>query len=129
MRMRPLLCALLLCVCANGPASAQFIPDRFADGSLVPENADYTPPKPIGMAFMRTPLPRQALSGTFEADVVVAEDGAVLAIEVKRHLHPRLDRKLAEQFRQLRYRPATLDGKPVAAIYRAEFTYGISNRP
>ena len=46
-------------------------------------------------------------------EVVIDEQGRVIAIDMRAPLHPQYDALLLAAARDWRYRPATLDGKPV----------------
>jgi tetratricopeptide (TPR) repeat protein len=46
-------------------------------------------------------------------EVVIDEQGRVIAIEMRSPLHPQYDSMLLSAAREWRYRPATLDGRPV----------------
>ena len=119
-----LVLALLfgLIACSAGPPPAR----RLADGRVVPEAADYEAPIPLE-PIPAPPYPewmREArMQGVFVADVVVDETGDVVRVEVVN----RFDRGIAaEAVRTLegtRFEPASLDGRPVAAIYRYRAEY------
>lgn len=105
-------------------------PDRFADGTPVPESENFLPPAPKGGNLPLVQYPKQlaiaSIQGRFEADVVVSASGEVLDVVVKRHLHRQVDRGIVKLLRQVRFDPATLDGKPVSAIYRATYDFSIN---
>jgi hypothetical protein len=120
---RLLLAGLLLlpvsCASSNVPRV------RLADGSSVAKGASFRPPAPT------TKMPLDILGrigssgvrGVFRAEVVVSEDGAVAGLKVTHSLGDAVDSEILPALRSLSFTPATLDGKPVAAIYVATFNF------
>lgn len=54
---------------------------------------------------------------------VVTPDGKISNIRILRSLDPVIDERAVEAFRQYRFSPALLNGKPVFATYREEITF------
>ncbi len=123
-----LLLTLALTLQAAYAASQE--PNRFADETPVPESANFLPPEPAGGILPTVPYPKQlavaGIQGHFEADVVVSATGDVLDVVVKRRIHRQLDQGLVKLLRQVKFYPATLDGKPVPAIYKATYDFSIN---
>jgi TonB family protein len=61
--------------------------------------------------------------GLFRAEVTVSETGSVTAVQVTHSLGEAVDAEILPALRQLLFNPATLNGKPVAAIYDARFNF------
>jgi hypothetical protein len=54
---------------------------------------------------------------------MVTPDGKIINIRVMRSLDPVIDERAVEAFRQYKFSPALLNGKPVFATYREELTF------
>ncbi|HTP30444.1 MAG TPA: TonB family protein, partial [Anaeromyxobacteraceae bacterium] len=66
-------------------------------------------------------LKPEALGGEVELEIEVGESGTVVGSTIVRHAHPLFDAAALEAAAGLRFRPATLAGKPVPV--RLRFTY------
>jgi TonB family protein len=103
--------------------------NRLADGTPIAEGADFVAPVPVGGRMPRVRYPTQlaaaGIQGHFEADVVVSGNGDVLDVIVKRRFHRQLDKGIVNLLRHVSFQPATLNGVPVAAIYRASYEFFI----
>lgn len=119
--MRAIWMLLLLCI-IGASSAASLGPHRLADGTPVPEGADYVPPAPEGGHM---PLLRAApgVQGVFVADLVVSAQGHVTDVVPVSRLHPQVDRTVMRRWRQVRFEPARLDGQPVSAIYRTSIEF------
>lgn len=114
---------LLFLLCITGTSSAASLgPHRFADGTAVPEGANYVPPVPEGghMPVLRA---APGVQGLFVADLIVTPQGEVTDVVPVSRIHPQVDRTLIRRMRQVRFEPARLDGQPVAAIYRTSIEF------
>ena len=118
--MRPIIFTILFGLASFAHASSAS--ERLADGSLVPAGTDFAPPAPVA-GRLPSVRPIAGLNGTYEADIVIAENGDILDIKVKHHIHPTIDRQLTKKLRQVQFQPATLNGVPVAAIFRASYEF------
>jgi TonB family protein len=54
---------------------------------------------------------------------VITPEGKITNVRVLRSLDPIIDERAIEAFRQYRFSPALLNGKPVYATYREELTF------
>ena len=96
-----------------------------ADGTELGGEANFQPPEPLEPLALPT-YPAWAIvariQGVIIAEAVVDASGAVTSARVT-HPLPWDSSEVAGILRQARFRPAHLDGKPVAAIYeyRIEF--------
>lgn len=121
--MRAMLWLLLFCISVTGTVFAASLgPHRLADGTPVPDGADYVPPVPQGGAM---PMQRAApgVQGLFVADLTVSPQGEVIHVVPVNRIHPQVDRTLIRRMRQVRFESARLDGVPVAAIYRTSIEF------
>ncbi len=120
---------LLVLTIVLQPASAtpQQGPDRFADGTLVPEHANFSAPEPVGGSLPLVRYPKQlaaaGVQGHFEADVVVSATGDVLDVVVKQRVHRQLDQGLVKLLRQLEFTPARLDDEPYQQSIELPMTF------
>lgn len=118
---------LVLAVMLQPAYAASQGPNRFADGTPVPESANFLPPEPADGSLPMVRHPKQlavaGIHGQFAADVVVSAAGEVLDVVVKRRIHRQLDQGLVKLLRQVQFDPAMLDGEPVSAIYRATYDF------
>ena len=109
--------------CASTPVG------HLADGSPVRAGESFTPPTPT------TKMPLDLLGrigssgvrGLFRAELTVSETGIVTATNVTHSLGEAVDAEILPALRQLTFTPATLNGKPVAAIYDARFNFTSSH--
>jgi len=81
--------------------------------------------EPIGSIDI--PYPAQFLrlgyEGTYEADLLISSLGEVKEVKVIKSVHPDFNRVITKQVRQLRFRPALLDGAPTAEWFRYTARY------
>jgi hypothetical protein len=121
--MRAMLWLFLFCIGVTGTVFAASLgPHRLADGTPVPDGADYMPPVPEGGA-MPTLRAAPGVQGRFAADLIVSPQGDVTDVVPVSRIHPQVDRTLIRRMRQVRFEPARLDGLPVAAIYRTSIEF------
>lgn len=118
-----LLAALL--VGATGCASTSAPLGRLADGSLVPKGASFSPP----VLVTKMPLDRlgrigsAGFRGIFRVELIVSEAGVVTGEKVTHSLGDAVDADLLPVLRRFVFKPAMLDGKPVAVIYVFTFNF------
>ena len=100
---------------------------RLADGSTVPSDANFTWAQPPSLRAM---IPRYSLKfiragigGHFEGDALISETGEVIDVRVQNGIHPDFDRDIVKHVRKVKFRPAILDGAPVASLYKLEFDF------
>ncbi len=71
---------------------------------------------------------RAGLQGTVTIECVIAADGHVRDPRVFRSAHPILDQAAIESVKQWRFRPATLNGSPVAVWFYLTVNFTLGNR-
>jgi TonB family protein len=88
------------------------------------------PPKPIHTveAEFSNQARRERKSGTVMVSLVVDTDGMPTEIRVVRAAGSGLDEKAVEAVSQYRFKPATKDGKPVAAPVSVEVLFRLDSR-
>ena len=67
----------------------------------------------------------EGISGSVLLAIEVKPDGTVGKVDVRRGLHPRLDKAAVDAARKWRFKPATRSGKPVAVKTELEMTFSI----
>jgi TonB family protein len=72
---------------------------------------------------------RRKVSGTVEASAVILADGTVGDVTITRSLDLDADEEAIRAVKQWRFRPATLDGKPVGVAVSIELTFGPAASP
>jgi TonB family protein len=130
---------LALCACASTstvPADADnseiststpSIPELADARSLAPGDI-VTPPQVVDRPFPKYPPSalKQQITGTVLLKVLVDETGRVSDIKVVRSSHPLLADAAVEATRRWRYKPATLNGQPVAGWIEATHDFTLS---
>lgn len=83
--------------------------------------------------FVQAPYPEAARKagkqGVVLLHVTVAVTGKVTAVSVAKSLDPALDAAAMKAASQFVYKPATVDGKPVAATIKVAYTFKLRSRP
>ena len=106
----------------NRPQELSHPVDEYGGPIQVKEGDRFTPPVAVERAAPqfesgRTVRGAVLLSGT------VTPEGKIVNIRVLRSLDPVIDERAVEAFRQYKFSPALLNGKPVFATYREELTF------
>jgi TonB family protein len=106
----------------NRPEQLSRPTDEYGN-AIKTEAADrFTPP----VALERTALKFEStirVSGSVILTGVVSPEGKITNVRVLRSLDPIIDERAIEAFRQYRFSPALLNGKPVYATYREELSF------
>jgi TonB family protein len=63
------------------------------------------------------------IQGRVEVEAVVNTDGSVSNVRVTKSLDPGLDQQAVEATKQWKFKPGTVDGKPVAVAVNIEHTF------
>jgi TonB family protein len=111
----------------GGPTRTEVDVETADGGVYVPEGTATQLIPPELLAPSPAPYPgelREApVSGSVQLELLVGETGAVEEITIAQGAHPALDRAAVEAARNLAFKPATMDGKPLAVRirYRYEF--------
>jgi TonB family protein len=66
---------------------------------------------------------RARVEGTVEMEAVVGPEGFVTAVRILKGLHPELDESAIDALKQWKFKPGTLDGKPVPVLVVVEMTF------
>lgn len=69
---------------------------------------------------------RARVTGLVILEVAVSENGTVDHVSLRRSLAPELDRAAVNAVRQWKFKPATLDGKPVPALFHVTINFKLS---
>lgn len=69
------------------------------------------------------------VSGVVEVSAVVLPDGTVGDVTVTRPLHPDADQEAIRAVKQWRFKPGTLDGKPVSATVSLQLSFKVPDEP
>ena len=100
---------------------------RLADGSTVPRDANFTwaqPPSPRAMIpRYSSRFIRAGIGGHFEGDALISDSGQVIDVRVQKSIHPEFDKEIVKHVRRVKFRPAVLDGAPVASLYKLVFDF------
>src|SRR5262249_3476072 len=95
--------------------------DEFGGALATSESDRFTPP----VALERT-VPRfestKPVHGSVLMAAVITPEGKVTNVRILRSLDPVIDDRAADAFRQYKFSPGVLNGKPVYATYREEIS-------
>ena len=102
-------------------------PGRLADGSAVPSDAIFSWASPPSQRAMIPRYPpkfaKAGIGGHFEGDALISESGVVVEVRVQQGIHPEFDAAIIKHVREVAFRPAVLNGVPVASLYRLIFDF------
>ena len=100
---------------------------RLADGSAVPSDAVFSwasPPSQLAISPRYPPkFAKAGIGGNFEGDALISETGEVIEVHVQQGIHPEFDAAIIEHVREVTFRPAVLNGVPVASRYKLIFDF------
>lgn len=106
----------------NRPQELSHPVDEYGGVIGIKEGDRFTPP----VTLERVPPQFEAgriVRGAVLLGGVVTPEGKIINIRVMRSLDPVIDERAVEAFRQYKFSPALLNGKPVFATYREELTF------
>jgi TonB family protein len=106
----------------NRPGELSQPVDDFGNPLHLAEGDNFTPPVPIERAPPNFDS-GMVVRGAVLLGGVVAPDGKITNIRILRSLDKVIDDRAVAAFRQFKFSPAMLNGKPVAATYREEMTF------
>ena len=86
------------------------------------ESDRFTPPVALERVVPKFETGRH-VQGSVLLGGVVTSEGKIINVQVLRGLDPVIDDRAVEAFRQYKFSPALLNGKPVSATYREELTF------
>jgi len=96
--------------------------DEYGGVVATKEGDRFTPPVAVERVAPIFEAGRKVRGAALLAGVVTPE-GKIINIRVLRSLDPIIDERAVEAFRQYKFSPALLNGKPVFATYREELTF------
>lgn len=96
--------------------------DEYGGIVATKEGDRFTPPVAVERKAPIFEAGRKVRGAALLAGVVTPE-GKIINIRVLRSLDPIIDERAVEAFRQYKFSPAQLNGKPVFATYREELTF------
>ena len=106
----------------NRPLELSHPVDEYGGAIHIKEGDRFTPP----VTLERVPPvfeSGRAVRGSVWLGGVVTPDGKISNIRILRSVDPVIDERAVEAFRQYKFSPALLNGKPVFATYREEITF------
>lgn len=106
----------------NRPAELSRPVDQYGGPVQIAPNDRFTPPIPLERVAPQFESGR-TVRGAVLLGGVVTPDGNIINIRVMRSLDPVIDERAVASFRQYKFSPALLNGKPVFATYREEITF------
>jgi len=106
----------------NRPQELSHPVDQYG-GTLTTSSSDrFTPPVALERVAPKFESGRTVKGAVLLAGIVTPE-GSITNIRVMRSLDPVIDERAVDAFRQYKFSPALLNGKPVFATYREELTF------
>lgn len=106
----------------NRPQELSHPVDEYGGVIATKEGDRFTPPVPLDRVAPQFEAGR-SVRGAVLLGGVVTPEGKIINIRVQRSLDPVIDERAVEAFRQYKFSPALLNGKPVFATYREELTF------
>jgi TonB family protein len=106
----------------NRPQELSHPVDEYGAALKMSESDRFTPPIPLERVAPKFEAMR-AVKGSVLLTGVVTPEGKMVNVRVLRSLDAVIDERAIAAFRQYRFSPALLNGKPVHATYREELTF------
>ena len=106
----------------NRPQELSHPVDEYGGVIATKEGDRFTPPVTLERVAPRFESGR-SVRGAVSLGGVVTPEGKIINIRVLRSLDPVIDERAIDAFRQYKFSPALLNGKPVFATYREELTF------
>ncbi len=106
----------------NRPEQLSRPVDQYGGAVQMQESDRFTPPVALERAAPKFESTR-SVRGAVLVGGVVTPEGNIINVRVMRSLDPVIDERAVEAFRQYKFSPALLNGKPVYATYREEITF------
>ncbi|HEX8089282.1 MAG TPA: energy transducer TonB [Blastocatellia bacterium] len=96
--------------------------DEYGNPTTMKDDDRFTPPVAVERVAPKFESTR-AVRGAVLLTAMVTPEGKINNVRVLRSLDPIIDERAVEAFRQYKFSPALLNGKPVYATYREEMTF------
>ena len=106
----------------NRPQELSHPVDEYGGSIQIKESDRFTPPVALERVAPQFESGR-SVRGAVLLGGTVTPDGKIINIRVLRSLDPVIDERAVDAFRQYKFSPALLNGKPVFATYREELTF------
>jgi hypothetical protein len=106
----------------NRPQELSRPVDQYGGVLAMNEGDRFTPPVALERVAPKFESGR-IVKGAVLLGGVVSPEGAIINIRVLRSLDPVIDERAVDAFRQYKFSPALLNGKPVFATYREELSF------
>jgi TonB family protein len=110
----------------NRPQELSHPVDEYGGLIATKEGDRFTPPVALERVAPQFEAGR-SVRGAVLLGGVVTPEGKIINIRVLRSLDPVIDERAIEAFRQFKFSPALLNGKPVFATYREELTFAAAS--
>lgn len=112
----------------NRPEELSRPTDEYGKPIELKQGDKFTPPIAIERVVPKFEV-GQRISGSVLLGGIVTPEGRIINVRVIRSLDPQMDQRAVEAFRQYRFSPALLNGKPIYATYREELTFASQPSP
>jgi TonB family protein len=106
----------------NRPQELSRPVDEYGGPLKISETDRFTPPVPVERLAPKFEAMR-VVRGSVLLGGIVTPEGKIANVRVLRSLDAVIDERAIDAFRQYRFSPALLNGKPVHATYREELTF------
>jgi TonB family protein len=106
----------------NKPQQISQAADEFGNPLTLGESDKFSPPVPTDRVPPKFEAGR-AVRGSALLSGLITPEGKVINVRVVRSLDPVIDERAVDAFRQYKFSPGLLNGKPIYATYREEITF------
>lgn len=106
----------------NRPEQLSRPVDQYGSAIQMQESDRFTPPVALERVLPKFESTR-TVRGAVLVGGVVTPEGNIINVRVMRSLDPVIDERAVEAFRQYKFSPALLNGKPVYATYREDISF------
>jgi TonB family protein len=106
----------------NRPEELSQPTDQYGKPIELKPGDKFTPPIAVERVVPKFEV-GQRVNGSVLLGGIVTPEGRIINVRVIRSLDPQMDQRAVEAFKQYRFSPALLNGKPTCATYREEVTF------
>lgn len=106
----------------NRPEQLSHPVDEYGTEIRIKEGDRFTPPVALQRVVPKFEAGRH-VQGSVLLTGTVTDDGKIINVRVMRSLELEIDQRAIEAFRQYRFSPALLNGKPIRATYAEEISF------